>query len=331
MKIYDIYISSCSAAFEFDNDLCYENAEEYTVYVNGKPSESFRENVFSLFDLSPDTNYSVYTSLEQQPLTFRTKPESCCINVRDFGAQGDGLHDDTKAIQTAIVACPEGGRIRIPEGTYLVTPVTLKSHITIEIMEGAVLLGSTDEREYAILPGEVKSADGTVLECASWEGYPAASHQSLLSAYHAEDIHIVGKGTIDGNAQNSTWWIDAKNRAVARPKLLFTNRCRDIHVHGLHFQNSPSWHLHPYQSKRIGIYHIRVTAPKDSPNTDGCNPESCDSVEIIGSRFSVGDDAIAIKSGKLYEGKKVNVPASRHTIRNCLMEFAHGAVVLGSE
>lgn len=332
MKMHNIYTSSCSAVFELINDCCYTAPEEYTVFLDGRQvAGTFRENVFSLFDLTPDTQYSVRTSLDDRPVTFRTGKESCCINVRDFGAVGDGINDDTRAIQMAVFTCPEGGRIRIPEGIYLVAPITLKSHTIIEIAEGAVLLGSTDEKEYVILPGEVNSSDGTKVECVSWEGCPVISHKSLLSAYYSEDIHIVGRGVIDGNAQNSTWWIDVKERAVARPKLLFTNRCRDIYIHGPHFQNSPSWHLHPYHSERIGIYDVSITAPKNSPNTDGCNPESCDTVEIIGARFSVGDDAIAIKSGKMYEGKISNIPASHHTIRNCLMEFAHGAVVFGSE
>lgn len=331
MKVTNIYTSSCSAVFELDNDACFISPEEYTVYLNGSEAGSFHENVFSLFDLMPDTEYSVRTSLCDHPVPFRTKKENCCINVRDFGAAGDGSQDDTKAIQMAILTCPEGGRIRIPKGTYSITPITLKSHITLEIMEGAILLGSTDEKDYAVLPGEVDSSDGTKVECVSWEGCPRISHKSLLSAYYSENIHIVGRGVVDGNAQNSTWWIDPKKRAVARPKLFFTNRCQEISLHGPHFQNSPCWHLHPYHSKRIGIYDISVTAPKYSPNTDGCDPESCDTVEIIGARFSVGDDAIAIKSGKMYKGKTSSIPALHHTIRNCLMEFAHGAVVFGSE
>jgi polygalacturonase len=327
----NIYASSCSAAFELENDLCYESPEEYSIYLNGKQIEgSFGENVFSVFDLSPDTEYSVCTSLDERPLVFRTKKESCCVSVRDFGAAGNGIKDDTKAIQAAILTCPEGGRIRIPEGTYLITPLILKSHITIEIVKGAVLIGSTNENDYAVLPGEAKGPEGQSVEFASWEGRPAISHQSLLSAYYSEDIHIVGRGTVDGNAQASTWWIDVKKRATARPRLLFTNQCRGVFIHGTSFKNSPSWNLHPYNSQHIGLYDISVTAPKDSPNTDGCDPESCDTVEIIGARFSVGDDAIAIKSGKMREGKH-NIPASNHTVRNCLMEFAHGAVVLGSE
>lgn len=60
-------------------------------------------------------------------------------------------------------------------------------------------------------------------------------------------------------------------------------------------------------------------------------PEACDGVEIIGCRFSVGDDCIAVKSGKIDMARKYRQPADHHTIRNCLMEFGHGALTLGSE
>jgi len=333
MKINNIYKSSCSAVFEIENDLCYFNDANYRVLVNGEDAgKEYNTNVFSLFGLQPDTEYSVKTSLMNDEIKFRTKNESCSLNVREFGAKGDGKTDDTKAIQGAINVCPKYGRIYIPEGVYLVTPIALKSHITIEIKKNAVLIGSTEEDDYFVLPGEVGSKSGKKgTEVVSWEGRPAVSHQSLLSAYHSEDIHIVGEGIIDGNAHNSTWWNDVKSRQIARPKLFFTNRCSKIYIHGVGFKNSPCWHIHPYNSKNIGIYDIKVEAPKDSPNTDGCNPESCNMVEIIGAHFSVGDDAIAIKSGKLYDGKTKNIPAKNHIIRNCLMEFAHGAVVLGSE
>ena len=96
-------------------------------------------------------------------------------------------------------------------------------------------------------------------------------------------------------------------------------------------RNSACWNFHPFFCKNVHFYDIAVEAPKDSPNTDGTDPESCDDVRYIGVRFSVGDDAIAIKSGKMYMGMKYQTPATRHVVRNCLMEYAHGAMVLGSE
>ncbi|MDX2230533.1 MAG: glycosyl hydrolase family 28-related protein [Leptolyngbyaceae cyanobacterium bins.349] len=44
------------------------------------------------------------------------------LNVKDFGAKGDGITDDTVAIQAALNAFPNGGRIvYLPNGTYLVS------------------------------------------------------------------------------------------------------------------------------------------------------------------------------------------------------------------
>ena len=95
--------------------------------------------------------------------------------------------------------------------------------------------------------------------------------------------------------------------------------------------NSPSWTIHPYYCSSIDFINIKVINPKDSPNTDGCNPESSDHIRIIGAFFSVGDDCIAIKSGKMAMTYKHYKPTEEITIRNCLMRDGHGAVVLGSE
>jgi hypothetical protein len=43
------------------------------------------------------------------------------LNVRDFGALGNGVHDDTLAIQNAINALPsDGGTVYIPDGNYMI-------------------------------------------------------------------------------------------------------------------------------------------------------------------------------------------------------------------
>ena len=331
MKFHALYTSSVSACFELENDTPYYAQNAFDVSVNGAPAlQGVRTNVFSLFEMEPETEYTV--AVGGDSLTVKTLAETACISVRSFGAVGDGVTDDTDAIQAAVNACPAGGRVQVPSGTYAVRPLVLKSDMTLDLQEGATLLGDTCEEHYPILPGEIPDArTGEAIQISSWEGNPFPCRQSFLSAFNAKNITILGRGVIDGNAQNSTWWNDVKKRTIGRPKLVFFNQCENVTFHGILGRNSACWNFHPFFCKGVYFYNIAVEAPKDSPNTDGTDPESCDDVKYIGVRFSVGDDAIAIKSGKIYMGMKYQTPATNHLVRNCLMEYCHGAMVLGSE
>lgn len=331
-----IYNGSSSACFQIEGDAPYYAKSGYTVSVNGE--ERFRgdTNVFSLFGLTPDTEYTVAVRFDgdksEELVKFTTGEETCCVNVRDFGAAGDGVHEDTAAIQAAISFLPEGGRLWFPAGTYLTLPLCLKSHITLDLDEGAVILGSPERERYPIIPSfTVDPATGKETLQAGFEGQELNSYQSLIQASYAEDIAIVGRGAIDGNGQNGDWWKDFRSFPASRPRVIFLNHTGGVTLHGITVKNGPAWHIHPFYSHDFMMLDCFVTAPKDSPNTDGIDPESCDGVGIIGCRFSVGDDCIAVKSGKIDMARKYKTSADHHTIRNCLMEFGHGAVTLGSE
>ena len=328
----ELLITSVSAAFEWQNDLPYYTEKEYTVYLDGNEAYHGDTNVFSLYGLCPSTTYTLTSDAFDGELVFSTKGESAAISVTEFGAKGDGVTDDTVAVQTAINCMPKGARLVFPSGTYLTAPLCLKSHLTLEIKEGATILGIPDKTRYPVIPGELPDLNGgESVHFGSWEGNAVSMHQALIFAEHADDITIVGPGRIDGNAEAAGWWIDVKKYPIGRPRLLFFNRCDGIRVHGILAANSASWQLHPYFSRNIDFIDMEIHAPKDSPNTDAIDPEACDVVNIIGCRFSVGDDCIAIKSGKIDIGRRFKQPANLHTIRNCLMQFGHGAVTLGSE
>ena len=330
--IKSLFCSSTSVAFEWSNNLPYYADREYVARLNGNIAYTGNTNVFSIFNLDPDHTYVLTIDGLDFSLEFKTESESAAINVRDFGAVGDGVNDDFIAVQTAINCLPKGGRLYFPEGTYLVAPLNLKSDITLDIAKGATILGTTDRTRYPVIPGSVFDiANGNEHYFGTWEGNAVTMHQALIFAEHASNIKIVGEGVIDGNAQNSTWWIDVKKQPHGRPRLFFANRCDNIALHGITVQNAASWQLHPYFSKNLKFIDLSVFAPKDSPNTDALDPEACDNVDIVGCKFSVGDDCIAIKSGKIDIARKLKTPASRHTIRNCIMEHGHGAITLGSE
>ena len=329
-----LYCSSSSACLELENSRPYYAPAPYTVLVDGREQFQGETNVFSLYGLRPDTEYAVAVRSEgrEEEIHLRTKPETCCVSVRDFGAVGDGVHEDTGALQAAINFLPDGGRIFFPPGTYLTLPLSLRSHITLDLSEGATILGCPQRERYPIIPGTITDlVSGKEVPLSVFEGVEQSSYQSLLHASRAEDITIVGKGTIDGNGQNGGWWKGFHDFPAARPRVIFLNRCKEVTLHGVTVKNGPSWHIHPCFSRDVSLLDCFITAPKDSPNTDGTDPESCGGVNIIGCRYSVGDDCIAIKAGKIDMGRKYRTPADRHVIRNCLMEFGHGAVTLGSE
>ena len=266
-------------------------------------------------------------------VSFTTKQEVATLNVRDFGAKGDGVQDDTIFLQTAILACPAKGRVLVPEGVYRVTSLFLKSHLCLELEKGAVLSAFTERERFPVLPGSVAAANeaGEVL-FGTWEGEPVECFAGILTGIGVEDVTVTGEGVMDGNASWENWWKDSKVKRMAwRPRLLYLCRCKNVTVEGITVQNSPSWTIHPYFSEDLYFYNLNILNPSYSPNTDGLNPESCKKVEIAGVYFSVGDDCIAVKSGKLAMGEKYKTPSENIRVRHCHMQDGHGAVTIGSE
>ncbi|MCU0105022.1 glycoside hydrolase family 28 protein [Acholeplasma vituli] len=326
-----IFKSSRSFTFELENNDIYYSKAPFDVNVNGTlVLNNVKTNVFSVYGLEPDTKYTIQVGQAQS--IYQTDSESISMDVIEFGAKGDGITFDTMAIQTAINSAPKQARIYIPKGTYLVGPIFLKSDITIELDKEATLIYLTDRNQYPILPARFQKRDGTYHEMASWEGVPAPQFASMITGLHVENVKIIGQGVFDGNAQNGDWWIKHKiMRGAWRPNGLFLVHSKNVALQGVTVKNTPSWNLHPYFSEFIDFIDLKIESPKDSPNTDGCDPESCKDVRIIGVEFSVGDDCIALKSGKIELGRTYKQPCERVIIRNCMMKYGHGAVVLGSE
>jgi len=237
-----------------------------------------------------------------------------------FGARADGRTKDTKAIQAAIDNCAAkgGGTVTLTKGTYVSAPITLKSNVTLDVAAGATLLGSPDHDDYP---------QTTVFQ--------APGRQALITAVNAHDVAITGKGTIDGNG--AKWWRDANGQRpsgvmgeiVFRPRLIVFDHSRHIRMTDVTVQNSPSWQIIPYYSDDVTIRNIKVLAPADSPNTDAIDPFSSSNVVIDHVTADVGDDNVAIKSGKI-NSPGPDSPSRNITITDCVFLHGHGLSV-GSE
>lgn len=327
MKILAVTARSVTA--EIFSESPYFSPSEYEVFLNGRAVARKNVNVFSLFNLAPQTEYELKANGET--ISFTTDAESALFNVKDFNAYGDGVHDDTPAFTAALACLPENGTLYVPQGTYFLTPLFLKSKITLWLDKGARLLGNPDRNAYPVLKGIISAACGDI-NLGTWQGEETSCFASLISAYACADVKIIGEGEIDGNASAGDWYINHRVKRVAwRPRGVFFNRCNGVLMQGITVKNTPSWNVHPYFCESVKLFNLTLINPTGMPTTDGIDPDTCDGVEIAGVNISVGDDCIAIKSGTLAQAQKYRKPCRNVTIRNCYMRDGHGGVVFGSE
>ncbi|MCB5236438.1 glycoside hydrolase family 28 protein [Niallia alba] len=239
--------------------------------------------------------------------------------ITEFGAKNDG-DLCTESIQEAIDKAYKngGGRIVIPPGEFLTGALLLKDNIEIHLAAGAILKFSDRQEDYFVVTSR-------------WEGVAREVYASCLYAENSCNIAITGFGTINGNGER--WWHIFRNERekllYPRPKLISLDGCENISIKDVSLINSPSWTINPICSNNITIDNLTINNPKDSPNTDGIDPESCSNVRISNCHIDVGDDCIAIKAGT--EDTAERVACENITITNCTMVHGHGGVVLGSE
>jgi polygalacturonase len=338
MEFKIIFQTSRKITIELLNYGIWYAEKPYQVVIDGSPvlvSESVVQTVEGFF---PDRDYEIYLVNEDgksETICFHTDYEFVTLDVKRFGAKGDGVQDDTLFIQAAINACPKAGRVWISKGNYKVTSLFLKSDLILDIDEGAVISGNTNREDFPILPGMISSYDETSeYNLGTWEGNPLDMFSSLITGINISNVVITGKGTLDGNASYENWWQEEGRTKIGgawRPRMIYLNHCENVTVQGLTIQNSPSWNLHPYFSNHTQWIDLRILNPRISPNTDGMDPESVDGLLAVGIYFSLGDDCVAVKSGKYYMGHKYKVPSQNLEFRQCYMRHGHGALTLGSE
>ena len=330
MKFNILNITCVSVTVELDNDKIYQVDKEYDVYLNEEKVKTLKENVFTIFDLKPNYEYSI--RIDDDVKNFKTLNVDYILHTSNF-IKGDSQKDDTLRLQAAINMTPSSSLLVFDEKEYHISSLFLKSDITIYLKKDVKIFASTDIDDYSMAIGEIKANNDLKkpLELLSWEGNPLLGKTSIICGYNVKNVNLIGEGIIDGQADKSTFWHDVKNLKWGRPRLLFLNNCDNIKVIGLTFKNTPCWTIHPFFSSNLEFYNLFISNPKDSPNTDGMDPESCENLKIIGVKFSVGDDCIALKSGKKYIGSLFKKPTEHVLIRNCFMNEGHGAIVLGSE
>jgi len=219
------------------------------------------------------------------------------FSVKDSGAAGDGVADDTAAIQKTIetVGAAGGGKVVIPAGTYLCGPIKLVNSMDLHLAEGATLKVLALDK-YPVVEGE---------------------HPAFITASKLHDIRLSGSGTIDG--QGEVWWkkFRAKELELKRPRLIYLTRCERVEVTGIRLKDAPMFNLTLNMDTDVTVDGITITADTESPNTDG--------IQVKGSNFVIRNCSISNGDDNIVFGG----PAKDVTIHNCKFGTGHG-ISMGS-
>lgn len=79
-----------------------------------------------------DTNAAMTAHKNEVSEVVNSRLHSIAINVKDFGAKGDGVADDTQAIQNAIDYANEGDKVFVPNGTFICKGIVINKVIQFE-------------------------------------------------------------------------------------------------------------------------------------------------------------------------------------------------------
>ena len=250
-------------------------------------------------------------------------PESKIFDVRAFGAKGNGTNLDTQAIQKALDACggSGGGVVEFPAGIYLSQPLKIRSQTTVLLHAGATLLACTNQSDFMKVPGDWLQAK------SSGDFIPFLGGKDLIN------VTFTGRGTIDG--QGAAWWGEAElarqkkpGYTLPRPNLIVLERCRNLRMENLTLQNSPKFHFVPTDCDGVVVSNVTITAPAHAANTDAIDPSVCRNVLITHCYIDVGDDNVAIKSGRKIAGREF--ASEDITVTDCVFRHGHG-MSIGSE
>ena len=267
--------------------------------------------------------------------------------ITDFGAVADGQTVNTKAIQSVIDRCADGGGgvLVVPKGTFMSGALFFKQGVNLLVEKDGVLKGTANPDDYP----QVNTR---------WEGVEREWTCAFLNFNNMTNVEVTGEGMIDGSGDlwmqrggggrrggtnqpapqivRATAPADVSTNAAARrggagrPRLICFTDCRNVRITNLHLQRQAVWCLHILYSRDVVVDNLNIRAIERIPSSDGIDVDSSTQVHISHCDIDCNDDDIAIKCGKDTDGLRVNRPSENISISDCTIG-AGGGITMGSE
>ncbi|KAL8230738.1 hypothetical protein R6Q57_000516 [Mikania cordata] len=205
-------------------------------------------------------------------------PIPATFNVLSYGALPNRITDNNKSFLRAWNdACDRagGGRVLIPKGTYMLGSV--------------VFVGPCN--------GPVKFVIEGSLEASSYPSKFFIDH--WIAFKYVDQLTVGGGGYLLGHGGAAWHYNDCATNRRCRPlpvtmRFDFVTNSKISHIRSI---NSKNAHFNLFACHNVNMSNIRISAPSDSPNTDGIHIGSSSKVKIENTIISTGDDCISILSG----------------------------------
>ncbi|KAM5546652.1 exopolygalacturonase-like [Rosa sericea] len=205
------------------------------------------------------------------------------FDVTNYGAPGDGRTDNSKALINAWNgACQNigGGMVLFPRGTFVVAPV--------------------------VLPGPCKGPmeleiQGTIQASKDVKDFIDIDHWITIQYVHR--LRISGGGTLDGLGADGWGYNDCQKnpgRCKQLPATLRLDFVTKGYINHITSINSKNTHINLFACKDVLIRNVKISAPGDSPNTDGIHIGNSQNIYIVDSHISTGDDCVSVLPGSQY-------------------------------
>ncbi len=211
--------------------------------------------------------------------------------VEDFGAVGDGVTLNTKAIQSAIDKCSAqgGGVVMFSNGEYVTGTIHLKSNVMLEVTQDVKILGSTNLDDYPHCRAKRTTVMDTHMDIT----------QSLIFAEGETNIGLRGPGTIDfrGTRENFPGQ-ETVAKLPGRPFGIRVIDCKAVVVENINLKDSPSW-MQDYLNCEDVIIDGVNNFNQTNWNQDGLDIDGCYRVIVRNCFFNVYDDSMCFKGASL--------------------------------
>ncbi|XP_022735504.1 exopolygalacturonase-like [Durio zibethinus] len=219
----------------------------------------------------------VFCALLSLLVSFPRAHNAKIFNVRNYGAITDGRTDNRKAFLKAWnEACNQKGisTVYIPKGVYMLGTVEFSGPC-----KGPITF---------LMTGDLMAPTG-----------PSFGTEKWIAFRYVNKLIVKGGGTLDG--QGASAWpfndCDKNTNCKSLPISIRFDFVTNSRIKYIRSVNSKNAHITLFACKKVNVSKIELSAPADSPNTDGIKIGSSTDIRISSSKISTGDDCIAILSG----------------------------------